>query len=103
VVVDREGAENDVVRLQPELFPYLAQRADVRRLTVVQRPARGAPGTAVVRPLRAVLQQHLRPVHPVAVQEQARRARPTPVPVAQRARGPAVGGGEGHDASEHVC
>ena len=57
-------------------------------------PPGRAPGAAVVRPVGAVLQQHLGPVLAVAVQEQAGRAGPAPVAVAQGAGGPAVGGGE---------
>ena len=98
VVVDRVRAEDDVVRHEAQLLADLAQRAGRGVLVDVQRAARRPPGAAVVRPVGAVLEQHLRADRAVAVQQQAGGAGAAPVAVAEGARRPAVGRGQ-HAAS----
>ena len=65
---------------QAGLFVRLTDRRLLGCLVTVSRPARQAPGAALMAPHRSMLQQHRRgTVGPRGSQQQSRRAVPTPV------------------------
>jgi hypothetical protein len=86
VVVDPLTERGDLGRIEGGLFDRLAHGRRDRVLVAVPRAARQGPGAAFVRPLRAMLEHD-----PGAVGDQdAGRAEPAPMAVAEAADHPAV-------------